>query len=134
MYLILPVVILSLLSMQMYVSGQADPVFCQDGQERSCGKGACRGVTTCIGGVWADECRGGAQPIFEVCDNGIDDDCDGIVDDDCGDATMDLMSYIMIGAGAGLLIFAIVVSKIQSRKMEEDEGGEEEKTIEGDQE
>jgi hypothetical protein len=38
----------------------------------------------------------------------------------------------MIGVGAGLLILAVVISKVQSRRMKDD--SEEEKTLEDDQE
>jgi len=105
----------------------SSPFFCKEGETRPCGVGACRGETKCIGGVWSAECEGAASPVPEICDNNIDDDCNGLVDD-CGDETLNILSYIMIISGAAMFIFAVVLSRIQARRMREQqsENGEEE--------
>jgi len=55
----------------------------------------------------------------EICGNGIDEDCNGIVDD-CEDITLAYLSYAIIGSGTGLFIFAIILSRMEARKMEEE--------------
>lgn len=106
------------------IAQNSSPFFCKEGETRPCGVGACRGVTKCIGGVWSDNCEGAASPVPEICDNNIDDDCNGIVDD-CGDETLTFLSYIMIISGVALFVFAVVLSRIQARRMREQEGNEE---------
>jgi len=98
-------------------------VFCQDGDTRECGidVGICKkGVTRCVGGVWLDKCEGEVKPINEICGNGLDDNCDGQIDN-CGDPFMENLSYVMIASGASLVVFAMIVSRIQGKRERKEE-------------
>lgn len=56
---------------------------CAEGDTRPCGTGVgeCEhGVSTCTDGGWST-CRGGVQPVSEICDNSKDDNCNGLVDE-----------------------------------------------------
>jgi len=115
-FLYLTVLVTLLLS---YTSEAQHPIFCKEGEKRPCGYGICRGFRECINGVWSETCITSAKPMKEICGNGIDEDCNGIVDD-CEDITLAYLSYAIIGSGTGLFIFAIILSRIEARKMEEE--------------
>ena len=58
---------------------------CIHGQTRSCGSqvGDCsKGIQICQRGLFS-VCFSGSNAVFEICDDGLDNDCDGFTDENC---------------------------------------------------
>lgn len=93
------------------VGGWSDMMPCTSGEFRPCGTdtGECkRGVRVCEDSQWTD-CQNFIGPAEEICGNQKDEDCNRIVDD-CADNTL---GYLLIGSGAAVLVFALILSKIK---------------------
>lgn len=89
--------------------GWGDMMPCVSGEYRPCGIniGECkRGVRVCEDGYWTD-CQNHIGPVEEICANDKDDDCNGVMDD-CVDNTF---GYACMGAGAIILIIALILQK-----------------------
>jgi hypothetical protein len=116
MFAVLLFVLLSLGSLGLVHYAHAQSVIgdlmpCVADSYRGCGTdtGECRrGVRVCENGYWS-ECRDYKGPSEEICGNGKDEDCNGVLDD-CIDNTF---GYILMGAGAAILVLALVLHKLR---------------------
>ena len=94
-----------------------DVMPCVSGEYRPCGidTGECkRGVRTCEDGYWSD-CTSDIKPVEEICANEKDEDCNGVMDD-CIDNTF---GYACMGAGAIILIIALILQKTKFAEKKE---------------